>query len=264
MGINEHMRYRESTDMKRLKGSLTLEASLVLPIFLFAMLTLLSIVAVIPMYLYIEEAVGETALYTCEHEEVLHGDFAGNVNDIFTEHLEKCVDYEIQDGVSGIRTDNSRLLQSSYVLVSAQYTPKMKTDLLHLFSYPIGQQALVHTWDGYSGDLSDTEEMFDEQMVYVSENREVYHLTTDCTYLSLTVYQTNGKEVGKLRNASGGKYKACRLCHPKKKSDVLFITREGDRYHCERDCSGLKRSVSEIPLSEALAEGLHPCTRCGH
>ena len=66
-------------------------------------------------------------------------------------------------------------------------------------------------------------------------------------------------EVSSLRNASGGKYSPCEKCGGDG-SVIVYVTNEGDRYHNTIECSGLKRSVRCVPLSEA--GGRSPCSRC--
>ena len=64
------------------------------------------------------------------------------------------------------------------------------------------------------------------------------------------------------RNEGGGKYKACRNCKSgKSESNLFLVTNYGDKYHTSVSCTGLKRTIRSIPLSEATGYG--PCSRCG-
>ena len=88
----------------------------------------------------------------------------------------------------------------------------------------------------------------------------VYHKSLKCTHLRLSVEQTTVTQAEARRNRYGAKYYACSCC----KSGVgaaVYITDTGNRYHARLSCSGLKRTIREIPLSEAWKR--KACSKCG-
>ena len=89
----------------------------------------------------------------------------------------------------------------------------------------------------------------------------VYHKDYHCTHLDLSIRMASGEEVSSLRNESGGKYYACEHCGGGS-GGAVYITSYGDRYHSSLSCSGLKRTVYAVPLSEAVGKGA--CSKCGH
>ncbi len=119
----------------------------------------------------------------------------------------------------------------------------------------------VHTWTGR--DASDTvpEETEREELVYVTEHESVYHTSSSCTHLSLSVHAVGGGEVDHLRNEDGSRYHACEKCvgsggH----NGTVYITREGDCYHNNAQCSGLTRSVRLV--KKTAVDSLPLCSRC--
>lgn len=131
-----------------------------------------------------------------------------------------------------------------------------------ILAYPgtmITSSCCMRAWTGYdvtrSGDAREG-----EIYVYITEHGAVYHMTENCSHLRLSIELVAKSEVGQFRNASGGKYHACEKCGGRD-GGAVYITREGDRYHSTINCSGLRRSVRCVPLSEA--GGLPPCGRCG-
>ena len=103
----------------------------------------------------------------------------------------------------------------------------------------------------------------EEEIVYVTETGTVYHRDPECSYLKLSVEAVGRGQVSALRNNSGAKYYPCEICRAASDtSGMVYITDDGNRYHCSRQCSGLKRTIRAVPLSSA-AESYGPCSRCG-
>ena len=101
-------------------------------------------------------------------------------------------------------------------------------------------------------------------VVYLTETGTVYHRSLDCSYLKLTISKVLYRDLVNLRNSSGGKYKICeRCCHgiTPQDGEEVYITIYGDRYHKSRTCSGLKRTIREIMLSQVGNRA--PCSKCG-
>ena len=120
--------------------------------------------------------------------------------------------------------------------------------------------ACTKKWTGYdlmSGiDISD-----DEEYVYITESGSVYHRSKDCSHLRVSISICSSEDVASRRNASGEKYKPCEKCAGGKSTGLLFITDQGNRYHNSPACSGLKRTIKTVPLSEV--EGWPACSICG-
>ena len=96
--------------------------------------------------------------------------------------------------------------------------------------------------------------------VYVTETGLVYHRDYHCTHLELSIHMVLQSEIESLRNEGGGKYHPCQHCM-KGAGGGVYITDTGDRYHSSLSCSGLKRTIYAVPLSEVAGKGA--CSRCG-
>lgn len=202
-------------------GSLTIEASLILPIFLISFLALLSVVKV--------DAIKIRTLSDL-HKDAMR---------------------EAQN----IGTDSSEIVE---LVNSYEYDPLLS--IPGVGSINVTQRNLLHSWTGYiNGYIPQTEDI---EYVYVTEGSEVYHRSRECTHIRLSITAACADEIGRLRNDSGGRYHSCELCHSSLSDDHLYITRDGDRFHNTLSCSGLKRSVRTVPLSEV--GDLRPCKRCGY
>lgn len=270
---------------KRVSASLTLEAAIAFPIFIFAVINLLSVLEVLRAYTDIEGCIHkigkEVALYAVAEDTA--GDYlglAGISADAFATMLadgysakRMSEDYSETYGHSmdvvpgGITAANFALskavVDESIVDISVMYKVEPIYNVYHMGGYLLSNRAYLHMWTGYDGKGINGAGS-SEQMVFVTENGSVYHLTTGCSYLDLSISGIMASEISSARNKSGGVYNACDSCHPSL-SDVslLFITDYGDSYHSSLSCSGLKRTINEIPISEAEASGLGPCSKCG-
>ena len=101
------------------------------------------------------------------------------------------------------------------------------------------------------------------QTVYVAENGSVYHQKLSCTYLTLSISQVVYGDLEDMRNRGGGIYKECERCCKGKsfqKETPVWITNFGDKYHSHGACSGLKRKIREMDLSQVGSRT--PCSKC--
>lgn len=126
-------------------------------------------------------------------------------------------------------------------------------------SFRLANRYYSHIWNGY--ELSAEGE--ETQIVYITQTGTVYHVNRDCTHLRLSVRQIAAGEIEEARNQYGGRYRRCERCADGSEPGILYITDEGNRYHYSRECSGLKRTVYSVSIEEAVEEGYRRCSRCG-
>lgn len=204
---------------RRKRAGLTLEASVVLPLYMFFFISILSIL------------------------EMMQGS------------MQK--DFELS------RTVKSVALLSpveTVIDIPEPYSFEPRCNVFGLPAQLLMSRARAHPWTGYkqgSGSGGSDGSMGDP-IVYVAENGTVYHLSRSCTHLDLNIRPIDSSQIGDVRNAGGGKYKPCELCGGG--SGTVYITNEGDRYHSSLTCSGLKRTIYEMRLSEVGNRRL--CSRC--
>ena len=245
-----------------IRGSLTIEASLVIPLFMFAMFTVLSIINLLRFHLNLEEALHQEARelavtaysrWDITPDGIREG-VLGRLNEAL---LEKAPVKGHAEGIdlTGCGLDNREVIE-----LNAVYEAQLPYDLLNLFDYRFAAKCVMHTYIGYEKGLSaGFGGREDEEYVYVTETGTVYHRDRECTYLRLSIRETTKDKVKDLRNSSGHKYYPCRECG-KRAGDTVFITKDGTCYHGSLTCSGLKRTVRCIPLSKVGGRG--PCSRC--
>ncbi|MCR4787024.1 MAG: hypothetical protein K5888_00410 [Lachnospiraceae bacterium] len=223
--INNQNLVKESVSSRsRLKGSISAESSMVVPLFLFFMITVMSLLIM---------SKEQSEYYQELHQEALseYGSSAG--------------------GRPGGMIEKS----CNYVQYPAiRFFPFIKVD--------VSDRVYMHPFTGYtgSGDVSVLTEP--DEFVYVTKTGTKYHRLASCTYINIKPRSCDGEGLQNTRNKYGRRYRACDICHPGG-SGMLFITGDGECYHCRSDCPGLKRTVYMITLKEAISSGYTACSKCG-
>jgi hypothetical protein len=193
------------------RGSLSLEASMVLPIFLCMITALLYLFALIP---------GQAKIYRTltERAQMLAVTATASETDPY------------------IRLYNSQRVRLPF----SGYFPGGKA---------VVHRVIVRSWVGYTGESFN--EAAGDSLVYLTPEGEVYHRSADCTYLLLTVRSLSYTSVSAERNLSGEKYSPCEYCvRNGVTGGTVYITDYGAAYHTVSNCRGLKRTIMAVPVSE--------------
>lgn len=265
-------------------GSLTIEASLGLTVFLLFMTALCQLFLVMQLQLRIQNALeqvgNEAAQYSYLSGQVTLWDSQSQLITEIEEYLlaelseealrlrfldvagEEYLDHSVlENGTASISFDQSSILREHHrIKLVVSYRIRLPLSALGLGSFSLSQQSYRYAWLGDAAPERKRDEN-EEQMVYVAKNGQVYHLTLSCTYLNLSVHPVDYSRIAELRNDSGGKYYACERCRPGNTSGTVYITNDGTRYHGDRECSGIRRNVTAIPISQVGDRRL--CSRCG-
>ena len=268
----------EGTPLLSLSASMTVEAALALPIFLFFFLNLLWVIEIFDLYGTLLTALRETghemSVYAYAYDSIVAPEDDTGL-EALVENLAFSYLYvrnRVEDLIGEDYLEHSPLTYGRKGLFYAESSIMQEDDKIDLviiyrvsplLSWAGFSPTTLYTryygraWTGYAVENSeDTAEY-----AYVTENGEVYHLDRNCTHILLSISECDAGDVEGLRNLDGDRYLPCELCVTDKRGK-LFITERGDRYHQSLDCSGLKRTVRTILLSEAQSR-YRMCSRCG-
>ena len=279
-------------------ASLTVEAAFVLPLFLFAILSLLYFIQIFTLQEYIQASLTKIGLNMAKTAYV-YQDFAGiedalNFDETifgteieiglgdFTKSLvdqtilegaaKKYLDVDrinhscIRDGFDGISFYSSSILEEENILdIIVRYHVALPIKLFAFQDMRMIQRVRVRAWTGLVVDANysiNEEGEQKEDTVYITETGRVYHLSANCSHIDLSITAIQGLPTTQ-RNESGGKYYPCESCCDGKSDPYVtyYITSDGTRYHSARDCSRIKRNIKEIPISQI--GGRPACKRCG-
>lgn len=226
----EHIYQKPSQENRRIRdaarASLTLEAALVLPLYLMACVVLISVMNAVRIQ-------GERNL----------------------ELSNKARKTAAAAALAGERADGF------WIDISSNYYYKYLFSVPGADGVRIATRARVYPWIGADADaFSDGAGGTDAgTMVFVTENESVYHTHADCSHLDLTIIKTTTAEVGGLRNVDGRKYKPC-SGFPKGYSGTVYVSESGEYYYPTENYGSLTRHISIVKKDEC--GNLPLCTRC--
>jgi hypothetical protein len=274
-------------EYKKNQGSLTVEATLVLPVFIYAIMAFIYFLQIIYIQEEIQAGITEVAKYASEYAyiyENVRSKGIGEVEDenylfnaidsltnttFFKTKLKEYVSVEkldnscIYGGFNGITMAGSSFMKKDKIIdIVVNYTINIPSIFFHIKNRKIVQRVRTRGLVGSSRIGKNSED--DDRIVYITKTGTIYHLTKECTHLKLSITPVRSDRVKNLRNQGGGKYKECPLCKNKSIKGALgivYITNYGDCYHTSLNCSGLKRSIICIPLSKV--KNRRQCERCG-
>ncbi|MBO5210161.1 MAG: hypothetical protein J6B68_12610 [Lachnospiraceae bacterium] len=167
----------------------------------------------------------------------------------------------IRNGAAGVSFAGTSIMEKDDVIeicLSYEIEPLFST--MGFDGFGMKQRYYGRAWTGYNVEDGISDTTSEDPMVYVTQTGTVYHMNRNCTYLNPSVESVSVEELADKRNSSGAKYYSCETCGRKEPQGQVYITEYGSSYHCSITCSGLKRTIYTIPLSEVGGRGR--CIKC--
>lgn len=266
--------------LKKSGASLTLEASLVLPLFLFYVMTLLYGLEIIRFQsdvwqaLNIEITRGSFEAYQYEYAEVngviADKNFSLLSDDMYIQNIKDYLDKQIlpylcvdkgRDGLMVTIQENISDTDNRSLTVTYKIKP-------FLYLMPIGDmkvtdKVVMHDFTGYRREKDAIWGKSGEEGIYVfvTPNGEKYHFSENCTYLKVKLQAVDSSEVNKHRNMDGEIYRSCEVCG-NVNCYVVYVTKWGNRYHTKMNCNAIQKNVQRVLLSQV--GGRTACSKCGN
>jgi len=244
-------------------GSITIEAALIIPIFLFAALCLIYVLEIHAIQTTIRMAAHTAAKEVAQQMAVLPdietGLFHNNL--IRAAEPEKLNRSSIVNGSKGIRCWKTKVNALDQLEVCIEYKIALPFPDFVEAHLECQEIFLVKCWTGYRKGNAD-DRSSENTVVFVTEQGSVYHTDLECSYLKLSTQFVPGDLLENLRNKDGSRYTACAGCisghfHS---GGGYYVTDYGECYHSSLNCSGLKRTIYSITMEEAAGKG--GCSKC--
>lgn len=264
------------------KCSLTIEASLALPLFVFAVFIL-----VYPLKIIDAEIRYQAELEELTKNVSVSGYLEKTASDLIGENIQ-----EYSRAVTGVITAADAAFSSdadilgvtvpTEIILPADDNEIVKVSAEAYVSFPFSDAINIggtfvrfvsrrRAWTGrdggagsaYKETVTDVPEG-EDKTVWVAANAPEsgrYHLSPECHYIANTVTAVPASSIPSLRSADGSRYKPCSSCHPGT-AGTVFIFKSGGSYHATAQCKAVQAYVTETAESEAQKRGLSPCSYC--
>lgn len=196
-----------SAHTKRNKnGSITVEAALAIPVFFFAVISLLYLMEIMAIQTAVrcglQDAGKQIVAENVEMKVIIPAQLeSAVVNAIGAERLERSI---VVGGSTGISCEDSYVSPITGIgKIKARYDVRLPIPMFSVPPLTYEETMRIKLWTGYERGGLETD---DDEVVYVTETGIVYHKDYHCTHLDLSVHMSAYSELDALRNESGGKY----------------------------------------------------------
>lgn len=275
----KRMSFFSSLHKKQYRASMAVEAAMAVPFFLFFLINILCVFDMLRLHGKLTAAMHQTgnrmAFYGYAYKQ------AGNGDALLSEGLDSVVlsegyargrvidilgeDYLnhtcLASGTGGLHFLKSSIMKEDDVIeLTVSYKVKPVVKVIGFPDFLMENRYYGRAWTGYDVERK-AGDSGEDPIVYVAQTGDVYHMARNCTYLNPSVEAVVAAAAEDLRNDSGGRYYPCDRCSISEFQPVVYITSQGSRMHGSVNCSGLKRTVYTIHLSEVGDRGR--CSKCG-
>ncbi len=239
------------------RGSITLEASIIIPIICVCFLSILMLFPIMSTEYVVQNVINDAsrrASVSCasgvqnlENSTAIALARGGLVKN--KDQLQF-----VQGGHLGIIT----LVEDSgeYIAITARYRIKFPFGLLGKKTYEITQKTASRKWNGRQN-----RKRQEEDWVYITDYGSVYHTFADCRSIEIQVYPVNRSYITGKSKELGVRYHACERCARKDRGqEIVYITPGGEHFHADKECSAINRNVHSVRRSEVGGRPL--CKYC--
>ena len=244
-------------------ASMAVEAAFTIPIFVFAVSALISIIIIAGVQMRVRQVLYESIRsassvpYTLGRDAgsltaaTVKGASFATVQGYFFRNIGKYsgTTKMIEGGGGGVRLSADLLnSETARIHISAGYKAKVPIAFFTGGSVNVTQNAEGYAWLGDDFMNAYTQ----EKMVYITPHGSVYHEDINCTYLKPRVSGVAYSSVSGLRNSGGEKYRECEACTLRAVvvPATVYVTSYGNRFHTNPNCVKIKHEVITVPLSQ--------------
>lgn len=271
---------RASSSGPSLYGSLTVEATLSLSLFLFAMVILISPMKLLnehrKMFTALEAACEDVSEYAYIADEISRNKeqnrkgipegLAAGITEagavIYAqEKIKKAVNPNIIKQFSMARSSVLEDGETIDFIVDCRL--KLPVSIFQIKSVPVTVRSRRRAWIGREGvrGQSDVEIADDDTIVYIGRYSTRYHRLRTCHYLHNDISAVSFDLIQSLRNQNGRRYVSCARCGAAAgPGSTVYIMPGGESYHSDMYCSSIVAYVRAVPLSQV--KDLGPCSYC--
>ncbi len=262
-------------------GSMTVEASIVLPLFLFAMVTMTMPFSMMNSQRQAQAVVESVCEDLCrlayvgyeleEKKTEIKLPEDGIELDFDMEGFEEgammaYAQVQVRRKLDGGRFRKLSLMRSEFmeddemINLVASYEMALPFPVFGMTAVPMTSASCRRAWIGKDGGWLDGKAGGgDDEIVYVGKSSTRYHESRTCHYLYNQLTGVPREEIESRRNADGKKYHPCAVCGGGNGGQV-FIMKSGTSYHGSSSCTAIIAYVKAVRKSEVAHLG--GCSYC--
>lgn len=242
-------------------ASITVEAALIIPIFLFLCIRLISLFELMNTYSQIQMSLFETNQKNVKELHKIELQNQWTVSKKVSDYLKEIeFNYKsIKNGKRGFSYINTTVLDENDcidLVVAYQIKPLLENNFANTSFL---SRCKMRVWTGYDV-LKNVQEKNKKEIAYITETGTVYHTNRKCSHLNLTLKIISKKKSSYATNYNGVTYEACEMCGYLEMSKEIIITNYGTKYHTNKLCSGIKRTIIGIEIDKI--RNRRKCSRC--
>ena len=256
-------------------GSMTVEAAMIIPLFIFFFINLMSVMEMMRLHCNLELALWKNGkvmtvvghAFESAQDENEWIQVGGTLLTDYALYLE--IVYELGEdyldhspltyGKKGLNFLESSYMENDCIDIKLTYQVSPDFNVPGFPLVRLANRYYARAWTGYC--VSEEEEEQAKEYVYVTMYGQVFHVKLDCGYLNRTIEAVQVSGLGNMRNNAGEQYTICEYCGKFSSQDTVYITPTGGKYHFTVSCPSLKRTISILERTEA-EENYRPCSRC--
>lgn len=277
-----------------LSASATVEAALVIPVFIYAVMAVMYIMQMIMVQVRVQESLYNTGrqvakyayLYDCidkgmnSREDIIKTQkqdlswldkgihLAGAqvifINEIGTEYAKKA---GVAGDSAGFVMLGSKIMEGNKeIFLEVSYVLKNPFDIFGIALKKFTQQVSLTAWlgdDKCMGVEADSTlaDSADREYVYITASGEVYHTKKSCTYLQPSVSRVRYEDIQNMRNEGGAIYYQCEYCVERTEiTGFVYITPYGSRWHASGKCPKINRNIMKVLKTSVPDRKI--CSKC--
>lgn len=277
---NLRKRVLSSVSQKRTKGSLTIEAAMVLPLFLFFVVILMMPMKILndgrKIQMALERTGEEVSQYVYLNDKLEIGNKLNEkelvkIPDEFLSNMSEqavlvMVQNRVEERVRFVHLTSVSFARSSIMRdgetidLVMDYKVNLPFPILGNRSVPMTARCYRRAWIGDKVRTEDASKE-KEEMVYIGKGSTRYHKDKTCHYLYNNINNISFEDLKTVRNSNGGKYRPCSRCGEfVDEHGSVYIMPSGEKYHSTKNCSAITAYVKAVPLSKVRQLGA--CSYC--
>jgi len=263
-------------------ASLTVEAAMGLPLFLFAGVVLMMPFQIMNVERQVQahvETVGEDisqmAYLTLGVDEFQKEEpresveqSRGQITDQITAftYAEAAIRMKLKDlPVEKLSLLASSLLEDGETVdLVVDYEMRLPFSVFGLKSVKRRSRSYRRAWIGREQSYeTDGEGNSLEEIVYIGRNSTRYHVSKQCHYLSNELIPIKSEKIEEYRSLDGRRYRPCANCGDERENDTeatVYIMKYGESYHTTRYCTAIQAHVTAVLKSQVAHLGA--CSYC--